>query len=316
MYSVASNYQASLSPRFSNVNYGANIRYNLPDQGNMGVPSDPLSHESEGYGGKPVQNSCNGKQCNNREQFSHMGKNNLSGALAYDWTSVPVTEDDMPNARDVRQQQLDTGNRNISYNADYDHSRMNAASVGGCNGNVCPNERKKNKKTNRSKEVQQMQNSQRAYTNVTDILPVSDITTANNTMTYQSQAVQQASQSQNRSGGVQPVIYDRFIYANSRSRLRGQADPIRGDLPIVPQLPSSDTNSGVWFRPSVTPHIDLQRGALAVTGGYENTTNNQLRSLMNASIDGTLGTFGGNNIPVQRDILRNSGGDIVVSAFP
>lgn len=36
-------YQSVLSPRFSNVNYGANIKYNLPDRENLGSPCDPLT---------------------------------------------------------------------------------------------------------------------------------------------------------------------------------------------------------------------------------------------------------------------------------
>jgi hypothetical protein len=36
------NFQANLSPRFSNIDYGANIRYNAPDRKNMGVPCSPM----------------------------------------------------------------------------------------------------------------------------------------------------------------------------------------------------------------------------------------------------------------------------------
>lgn len=36
-------FQSVLSPRFSNVQYGANIRYNMPDRANLGSPCDPLS---------------------------------------------------------------------------------------------------------------------------------------------------------------------------------------------------------------------------------------------------------------------------------
>lgn len=36
-------FQAVLSPRFSNVQYGANIKYNMPDRENMGVPCEPLT---------------------------------------------------------------------------------------------------------------------------------------------------------------------------------------------------------------------------------------------------------------------------------
>ena len=51
----------------------------------------------------------------------------------------------------------------------------------------------------------------------------------------------------------QPIVYDRFIYANRHSRLRETGDPFRGDLPIVP-------HSGNWFVPSVHPNIDLHAG--------------------------------------------------------
>lgn len=36
-------YQALLSPRFSNVQYGANIRYNMPDRENLAAPCAPLT---------------------------------------------------------------------------------------------------------------------------------------------------------------------------------------------------------------------------------------------------------------------------------
>lgn len=39
-------FQAVLSPRFSNVQYGANIRYNMPDRENLGVPCEPLTFGS------------------------------------------------------------------------------------------------------------------------------------------------------------------------------------------------------------------------------------------------------------------------------
>jgi hypothetical protein len=39
-------FQAVLSPRFSNVQYGANIKYNMPDRQNLGVPCEPLTFGS------------------------------------------------------------------------------------------------------------------------------------------------------------------------------------------------------------------------------------------------------------------------------
>ncbi len=48
---------------------------------------------------------------------------------------------------------------------------------------------------------------------------------------------------------IQPVVYDRIMYANRRSRLLEGSDFIRGDLPIFPQNLDG-------FPPSVQPHID------------------------------------------------------------
>lgn len=87
---------------------------------------------------------------------------------------------------------------------------------------------------------------------------------------------------------VQPIVYDRFMFSNKRSRLREHGDPIRGDLPIIPH--NSD-----WFRPSVQPHIDLKEGAMQVMGGFDNETNNQLSLLMAASAGNAMQTFGGVN---------------------
>lgn len=42
-YSVPGTYQAMLSPRFSNTDYGANIRYNMPSKINQASPVNPLT---------------------------------------------------------------------------------------------------------------------------------------------------------------------------------------------------------------------------------------------------------------------------------
>lgn len=58
-----SNMQSLLSPRFSNINYGANIKYNTPDYKNLGVPCTPTTFSNmaqENYQSK--ENYCN--QCN------------------------------------------------------------------------------------------------------------------------------------------------------------------------------------------------------------------------------------------------------------
>jgi hypothetical protein len=132
------------------------------------------------------------------------------------------------------------------------------------------------------------------YVETTDLLPVGDMATA---------------------GPDQPIIYDRFIYANQRSRLYGLGDPIRGDLPIVPCQAD-------WFRPSVQPQIDLRDGAMMVMGGDSNQSARQTLKLMEASSGHTVSTFAGVNLndlnmTTQKQLgVQAAGGDIQVTAFP
>ncbi len=165
-----------------------------------------------------------------------------------------------------------------------------------------------------STSVNNMRQIQREYINVTDLLPVTDRAVHDETMQRQGPGGKMGPMG-SMVEDEQPIIYDRFMFANSKSNLRGQSDPFRGDLPIVPVLPQSSPDSGVWFRPSVTPHIDLGRGYLSVAGGFDNDSNNKLRQLMIASSGGTLETFGGDNIRLQRNLVNNSSGDLMVTAF-
>ena len=105
-------------------------------------------------------------------------------------------------------------------------------------------------------------------------------------------------------GVVQPIVYDRLIFANKRSRLQAQGDPIRGDIPIVPIHDS-------WFRVSVSPNIDLREGAMNVIAGADNSTANELRALR-SEYSGTA-----NLSAAQKDIsLVNGPSDIIITAFP
>lgn len=63
----------------------------------------------------------------------------------------------------------------------------------------------------------------------------------------------------------QPIIYERRIYANRRSRTRGNGDYIRGDIPIVPREPG-------WFSVAARPSEDLQQGAISVLAGDNDAT--------------------------------------------
>jgi len=109
---------------------------------------------------------------------------------------------------------------------------------------------------------------------------------------------------------VQHVMVDRLMYANRNSRLRALGDPIRGDLPIAPC--QSD-----WFRPSVNPNIDLQTGALAVLGGYDNNQGQALAALMGKESGGTDSLVGGIDMATQKGIESQGFlSSINVTAFP
>jgi hypothetical protein len=58
-------FQANLSPRFSNVQYGANVRYNMPDRENLATPCNPLT-----FGDMAKENYSPPRQNATREDYS------------------------------------------------------------------------------------------------------------------------------------------------------------------------------------------------------------------------------------------------------
>lgn len=108
----------------------------------------------------------------------------------------------------------------------------------------------------------------------------------------------------------QPVVYDRYIYANQKSRLYGGGDPIRGDLPIVPLAKG-------WFSPAATPQTMLRDGAIAAMAGVDNDTSKELLALKSAIAGTSTNTGSGTRYTVQKSMYsQNAGGDIAVTAFP
>jgi hypothetical protein len=136
------------------------------------------------------------------------------------------------------------------------------------------------------------------------------------------------------SGSEVPLVMDRFIVANLKSNLYGAADFIRGDLPIPPILPQSDVFSTTMFRPSVSPQIDLNSGALGVLAGAYNENCRDLVQLQMQSSGGLRDTFSGDrwnnnadtvlgklqlNMNRSNDIKSSQGppfGDVSVSMYP
>lgn len=125
-------------------------------------------------------------------------------------------------------------------------------------------------------------------------------------------------------GEIQPIIYDRYIYAPKKSRLYKYGDPIRGDLAIAPL-------SGSWFIPSATPTLDLREGAINVMAGQYNETANHLAEMKYRLSGGTYNISGGSHyknantmepipsngsstIPLYREMVNRSG-DVIVSTL-
>lgn len=214
-----SNFQSQLSPRFSNVNYGANIRSEFPNPEMLGVPINPISGQP-GYLGGTYKEGFN-------------GISTFSGQDGYTGPSYAA-----PMYREGGFSELPSDQTEVFFSQD---------------GTV-----------------------------------------------------------------KQPIVYDRYMYANRNSRLRGQGDPIRGDLPIAPM-------TGNWFVPSATfegPNVVLQQGAMNVLGGVNNETSTQLSKLIYESSGKTNTTIGG--VDLSNYNMSNSfygttavgSGDVAVTSFP
>lgn len=262
-YSIPGTYQAILNPRFSNVDYGANIRYNMPSYANQGVPCDPLTFgdmAQKGY--KEGYNNLGGgyrRQGMTREGFNsgatteRYGCGSCSGGC----TVVSCRKGGPPASFHGSPPLMDGDYASGNYN----------------------------------QMVESVNTQNLSYPDATAMIPVGDMTTVN-------------------SAGetIQPIVYDRFMFANRNSRLRSQGDMVRGDIPIVPCAPG-------WFRPSVQPNIDLQQGAMNVMGGFDNSTARAMADLINAVSGET--SIGGINIAGMKTGALSTGlNDVQISAFP
>jgi hypothetical protein len=229
------NYQGILSPRFSNVNYGPNLRTGFPNYNRMGVPQDPLQEKANPP--DPLQYAI-------QENFAQ--------------PKIPLDPHN-PYSNDYT-------------NGNYNDVLADSVKSGAVNG---------------------------WPTNTIEDQDKISFMTQDGEM-------------------KQPIIYDRYIYANRNSRLRGQGDPIRGDLPITPI-------SGNWFIPSAASgNVGqvLQQGAMNVMGGVNNETSNSLANLIYNKSGGAETTIGGIDMKqtnMSHQVYGASSaamGDVIATAFP
>ena len=239
-FTVPGTYQSHLNPRFSNTDYGANIRYNMPSKINQAVPTNPLT-----FGGMASRENFRVGNDSSGTGVASCGRGGVSNSYH---GGAPVTEPGFA-----------VGNYN----------------------DLTSNVYEKTKKQHGFKGANE-QAGKHEYSEAN--LPVSDMTSAST------------------NGEPAPVVYTRLIVANrNNTRLRAQGDMIRGDLAIVPC-------NADWFRPSVTPHVDLQQGALNVMGGIRNEQAESLDNLIFKSSGFTDDTLSG-SIDKLRSTLSGGTGE-------
>lgn len=113
-----------------------------------------------------------------------------------------------------------------------------------------------------------------------------------------------------------PIVYNRMMFANQKSKLHGLGCGIRGDLAIAPC-------SGKWFNVSARPSIDLRSGAMAVLGGIGNETSQELYQLQYQSSGTSDSTLGGVDLTEALNVSAQKAGyqgmatnDVQFTAFP
>jgi Family of unknown function (DUF5850) len=272
-------FQGILSPRFSNVNYGPNLRTQLPGYYTTGVPADPLGGAVGGSFGAARSGCVRGAGCGPRAgagargMLMDVGYGGGGGGgggggtmMMNEYERGGGYGDGLLRVNEASRVLLDPHNPSSYANGNY--KQVLAAGIA----------------SDYTSDESMMNGAMGSYL------------TADGNM-------------------KQPIIYDRFMYANRKSRLRNLGDPIRGDLPIVPL-------SGNWFTPSVHPNLDLQAGALNVLGGVNNETNHQLANLIYNSSGGGDTTIGGVNMARMNAANQVFGataaarGDVIMTSFP
>ena len=115
---------------------------------------------------------------------------------------------------------------------------------------------------------------------------------------------------------TQPIIYDRYMFANRNSNLRSRGDKIRGDLAILP------CNTG-WFQVSVQPNIDLEAGALNVLAGINNEQGKAVSDIIYKTSGNSQTAVSGVNLANEVNMatmfgggLMGAQGDVQVTAYP
>jgi len=287
-FSVPGTYQAQLNPRFSNVDYGANIRYNMPSYNNLASPCQPL-----GYASNPLTFAS---MVNSKENFvspkqvkENYGCNSCGGGCG----AVGCRKGGAPPSFNGGAPLME-GNSYANGNFNEVTEKAYETNAVLPNGKIGPS-----KYSDRSSFYCNDGDGNSDNVSLSSSLPVRDMTAMNA-----------------GSENTQPIIYDRYMFANRNSRLRSRGDKIRGDLAILP------CNTG-WFQVSVQPNLDLEQGALNVLAGFNNEQGKAISDIVYKTSGNSQSSVGGINLVNEVNMsnmfgggLLGAQGDVQVTAYP
>lgn len=254
-------FQAILSPRFSNTDYSASIRYNMPAFQHQAAPHNPLDF------GK-MASSENFENFNLPKDFRERYPTSCGSGSCSGGCSAKCGKGGMP---------IPTYAGGIP-----------ATPPGYADGNF--------------NQVASQVYSESDHPQPSSSLPVGSMSMVSP-----------------EGNEVQPVMYNNFIYASQKSRLRNQGDHIRGDLAIVPCNPPQES---AWFNVYPNVNIDLNQGALNVIAGVTNEQGRSVANLINRASGGVDTAIGGVNLanvdmtPQYSGQLSNIVSDVQYTSYP
>ena len=303
------NMQSILTPRNQGTaDYGSTIRYNLPARQNLAVPADPLSRDLLRNAQQDVRRMeqivAPTPVTSNNLQHANLQRN-IGTCENFVMPTHPIAPSaPVPTRMSVKAPGRKPVNAPVRrpVNAPV---RMPTMTIGG------PVVHTKLMVTKPNYIVNTLQDPKYFQNQVTSCSPALDVRlmgatvaqdTPSGTLSYMGANTQEHDPATLEIGAfnamtsddtmIQPVMYDRYIFSQARSRLRGLGDPIRGDIPIAP------ANYG-WFTPSASPSNDLREGAINVIAGSDNETNRRLANMIYATSGNYHTTIGGINMANQ-----------------
>lgn len=285
-------FQAMLSPRFDNVQYGANIRYNLPDNANMAAPCDPLT-----FGSMAKENFTTVSQLAQEKSDENVPDYIAKVKKMENAEKAPggIRPSDPFKVQGVYYVPP-TKPPGAAYKSRNEIPARPVRKEGYCSSGNCSSLSCGKGGYGMGHTISSDCDLPAGYTNgnfqdVYDSLPGEIVSTPCTDDSSADLPIGTMSAMDGVGNQEQVVVYDRYMVTNMKSRNRGLGDPIRGDLPITP------CQMG-WFSVYPTINTDLQPGAMSVLAGEGNVRGSyqDLMNLLVSASGGAQTTFGGGNV--------------------